>query len=547
MKILISAFKAMIPKVSALLLGASHAQEAADCEIDSGDIVPLRQDSLVTTLALSGATIADIYLWRVGGSQYWLRFRDNVRVIRSPIADDAYSRIYWSGDSRVSGHVLYSYTPAVYTGGSQYPANYYKLGVPAPTTAPGAAVTVAPENPNEEVRYYVYTFVGKLGEEGPPSPPSAMVSVAHEGATVVLSDLVVPSEIGSQREISAINIYRTVTGEESAAFVFVGTILIAQSSFTDTRSATALSGVLATTSYDPPRQGMSGLGITSHGVAYGFLGKIVCFSELFLPYAWPRGYELTTFDDIVAIGHYDYHLIVGTNGRPVMITGQDPSSMSMQELPIVEACASPRSMVSMGWCAIYASPNGLVMATASGARLVTEGIFGRREWDAINPSSIHAYEYKGKYLFFWKASSTKKGGFIFDPRSPESGVLATSSWYSSGTRDITTDTLHLLDGSGHVYKWDGGTANRSATWRSRRHRLEAPASFSACRVRADTYDSVTASVYADGELVHSQQVYSDDAFRLPRVGRAKEWEVEVQTTDRVRIIGLAESVSELQR
>lgn len=547
MKILISAFKAMIPKVSALLLGASHAQEAADCEIDSGDIVPLRQDSLVTTLALSGATIADIYLWRVGGSQYWLRFRDNVRVIRSPIADDAYSRIYWSGDSRVGGHVLYSYTPAVYSGGSQYPVNYYKLGIPAPTTAPSVAVTVAPENPNEEVRYYVYTFVGKLGEEGPPSPPSAMVSVAHEGATVVVSDLVVPSEIGSQREISAINIYRTVTGEQSAAFVFVGTIQIAQSSFTDTLSATSLSGVLATTSYDPPRQGMNGLGITAHGVAYGFLGKTICFSELFLPYAWPRGYELTAVDDVVAIGHYDYHMIVGTNGRPVMITGQDPSSMSMQELPIVEACVSPRSMVSMGWCAIYASPNGLVMATASGARLVTDGIFGRREWDEINPSSIHAYEYNGKYLFFWKASPAKKGGFIIDPRNLESGVRATGLWYAAGSRDITTDSLHLLGDGGEVYLWEGGEGNRMATWKSRRHRLEAPASFSACRVRADTYDSVTASVYADGELVHSQQVYSDDAFRLPRVGRAKEWEVEVQTTDRVRIIGLAESVSELQR
>ena len=43
------------------------------------------------------------------GNAYWLRFTDKVDVIRSPIADDAYSRIYWSGDTRMGGALLYSY------------------------------------------------------------------------------------------------------------------------------------------------------------------------------------------------------------------------------------------------------------------------------------------------------------------------------------------------------------------------------------------------------------------------------------------------------
>ena len=93
---------------------------------------------------------------------------------------------------------------------------------------------------------------------------------------------------------------------------------------------------------------MYSLGLTAYGVAYAALGKIVCLSEVFVPYAWPRDYELTCDNDIVAIGHYDNALIVGTTGRPVMITGIDPQNMSQSELPISEACVSAKSMVSMG-------------------------------------------------------------------------------------------------------------------------------------------------------------------------------------------------------
>ena len=59
----------------------------------------------------------------------------------------------------------------------------------------------------------------------------------------------------------------------------------------------------------------------------------------------------------MAIGHYDNALIVGTTGRPVMITGIDPSEyMSQSELPISEACVSAKSMVSMGRYAFMRVP-----------------------------------------------------------------------------------------------------------------------------------------------------------------------------------------------
>lgn len=546
MKIAISNFKAALPKYSALAIPESHAQTAADCRLESGDIVPLLDNSEAALLALTGAEIASIYLWRVNADEYWLRFEDQVSVIRSPIADDSYSRIYWSGDSRVSGEVLFSYTPAVYTGGTEYPENYYRLGIPAPGSAPLVAVSgTPPDNDSAEARYYVYTYVGKLGEEGPPSPVSALLDVANDGVTVDISDLVVDSGASTGREIEYIRIYRTVAGSTGSSFLFVAQIAVASTTYSDTKDAAELGEELPSAMWDPPRTSMQGLILTPHGIAFGFLGKIVCASELYLPYAFPRDYELTMSDEVVALGFYDYHVIVGTKGRPVMITGTDPATLSMQELPAIEACASARSMASMGWCAIYASHNGLVMAAQSGATVITGNIFNELQWRELDPTSIHAYEYAGLYVFFWD-NGTSQGGYVFDPRRPEDGMRATSQWFKAGHRDILNDALYLIDDNDQVWKWEGGTTSRTATWKSKRFRVGNPTAFSCCRIRADGYDSVVVRVYADGALLHEQTVDSARAFRLPRAGRFQEWEIEIETNERVRSIGIAESVTELQ-
>lgn len=292
---------------------------------------------------------------------------------------------------------------------------------------------------------------------------------------------------------------------------------------------------------------MINLGLTAHGVAYGSLGKIICLSEPFIPYAWPRGYELTSDTDVVAIGHYDSYLIVGTQGRPIMITGIDPANMSQQELPIIEACVSARSMVSMGAYAIYASPNGLVMATGGGARLVTEGIITNREWALMTPSSIHAYQHRGKYLFFWYTDSSNKGGVIFDPRNPDAGFIRINQHYVAGYRDVPNDALYLIDSSKNLVKLDSASGSPlSYSWKSKSVSLDRPASMTAARVLADSYASLTLSVYANGSLHHTQAITSALPVRMPRNGRARVWQVKVAGTDPIREIAIAESVTELQ-
>jgi len=291
---------------------------------------------------------------------------------------------------------------------------------------------------------------------------------------------------------------------------------------------------------------MHSLGLTAYGVAYAAKGKIVCLSEPFVPYAWPRNYELTCDSDVVAIGHYDSYLIVGTKGRPVMITGIDPQNMSQAELPIIEACVSARSMVNMGAYAIYASPNGLVMASGGNAQLITEGIITGREWANYTPSSIHAYEYRGLYVFFWYTDATHKGGFIFNPRAPSEGFISLSSWFVSGYRDIETDTLWLIDSNKVLFSFDTDTTNKlTMTFKSKLFSFAQFRRFLAGHVLAKSYAGMTLKVYADNVLIHTQTVTDRKGFRLPLLENKEFWQLELSTIDEVREISISETMREL--
>ena len=562
MRLKFNTFSGMIPKFSPFVLPDNNSENAINCRFEAGILQPLYGLTEDETLALTGNNIEAIHRWNVGASAYWLRFADRVNVIRSPIADDAYSRIYWSGDTRMGGALLYSYTPAVYTGGSEYPINYYKLGIPAPKNKPTTILaSAAPtDDVSSSARFYTYTYIGKMGEESAPyapllndpSPPIALIC-PNAGATVHISGLVFDTSATTGREIEAVRLYRTIVGSTgNADYLFLDEIPksdIAGSvgkynggRYVDSVADDGLSESLPTSIWSEPRDGMYSLGLT-----YAAIGKIVCLSEPFVPYAWPRDYELTCDNDIVAIGHYDSYLIVGTTGRPVMITGIDPQNMSQAELPIIEACVSARSMVSMGAYAIYASPNGLVMASGGDAQLITGGIITNREWANYQPDSIHAYQHRGKYIFFWKKDATHKGGVIFDPRSPNEGLITFNQYFVAGYRDQDTDTLYLIDENKVLWKFDDDSAQPlSYTWKSKRLSLDAPHCFTAARVLADSYTNITINVYADNTLYHTQAVTNKQPFRLPRNGRYRVWQVEVIGIDNVREVIIGETVIELQ-
>lgn len=71
--------------------------------------------------------------------------------------------------------------------------------------------------------------------------------------------------------------------------------------YQDTLLDKELGPVLETENFLMPPDEMIGLCLMANGIAAGFAGNQVMFSEAFLSYAWPESYKQSTEHDIVAI------------------------------------------------------------------------------------------------------------------------------------------------------------------------------------------------------------------------------------------------------
>lgn len=550
MRILLSQFGGIAPRISPEKLPESFAQVAQNADLHTGSIAPFKQLGVAQALTTTKPILQTAYLWRVNDLEYWFRFQHEVELARSPIADDENKRIYWTGDGRFvdannEAWPQMSYTPIAYTGGTDYPQNSYRLGVPQPSMSVSTTVTGATTQPElAEYRSYVRTYVTELGEEGPPCEPTVALSVAP-GQSVDIAGLGLNAGDGTARGITLQRIYRTLTGTSGAAFQFVVELPIATTGYVDSIAGDDLVEVLPSTDWYPPPAGLRGLRLMANGVMVGFRGNEVFFSEPYLPHAWPARYRLTVDYPIVAIGSYDTTIVVATQGRPFIITGAHPDSMSQRELDLIEPCVSARSMASMGHGVVYASANGLVYVGAGRASLITQGLVTRQEWASFQPSTLRACEYRQQYMAFYGTSAGNGGGFFINPLAPDGGMISLDLKARAVHRDPLNENLYLLDWAKNIAQFEAGVSPMTAVWRSRVIELETPTSFKVLRVETVSPGATEIRIYGDDALQSSTIITDNKPVRLPRTGRFRRWEIEVRTTGIVRSVAIAEAVSEV--
>ncbi|MGL4757031.1 MAG: hypothetical protein ACRCXB_32170, partial [Aeromonadaceae bacterium] len=429
-------------------------------------------------------------------------------------------------------------TADIATGGASKPTAWYRLGVPAPAAVIQIGAITPPDGDtvddaaDDVTRYYVHTFVTGTGEEGPPSAASAEVSVLIPGSSVSLG---LPGVDSNDRNIVSRRIYRSVTSDTTADYMLVDEIPIAQASYVDSKTDNQLSAALATYEYLPPPDKMRGLCLMANGIACGFAGNEILFSEAYLPYAWPEANRLTTEHDIVAIAATGAALVVGTKGYPYLCQGVSPSAITSTKIELQQACISACSMVSVDGLVLYASPDGLVGVSTSGANLVTQQIITPTQWQAMNPDTLRAWCHEGKYI-----GSTDVAAFMYDPASGDLREM-TNRW-NAAYNDLLTDSLYVAKGVS-LYKWRGdSSANTQFTWRSKEFTF-ADASMSCAKVTHSGGD-LSFRLIVDGRNVMALEPVPKVAFRLPAI-RGSKWQVEVSGLSEVERIQIATSMSEL--
>ncbi|EHK5438629.1 hypothetical protein I8Y03_001877 [Aeromonas hydrophila] len=528
----IMTMRGMVPRVADHLLPDEAATHAQDCHFDRGVVAPMLTDQPVAgTLSITPVTLFHYY-----GDQ-WFAWNKLVEVMRSPIAQDQYNRVYFT-----DGEYPKLTYDTIATAGSNKPTSWYRLGVPAPDTPPNMQLVTPPsgskdDDPtDDETRFYVETYVTGLGEEGAPGPASGKITITIPGSTVDVSLSPAPT---SDSNITRRRLYRSVSGGGLADYLLVAELPIATASYRDTKKDGELGPVLETYGYSMPPDKMRGICQMANGICAGFVGNAVLFSEPFLPYAWPEQYKLTTEHDIVAIAAIDTALVVGTKGYPYLFQGASPSSITGQKLSSVQqACISARSMVALDGLVLYASPDGLVGVGADGGHLISEGIITREQWLALKPDTLRAWYSEGRYV-----AQTDSHGFVFDPRSGDLRWI--SGRWDTAVADMELDALMIAKGT-QLYQWRGGAAALPMCWRSKVFVLAPGGCLSCTRVMSEAIEQVGFVLIVDGvrvfELVVGQVPHT--GFRLPPM-RGRRWQVEVSGTAEVERITLGGSMAEV--
>lgn len=399
-----------------------------------------------------------------------------------------------------------------------------------------------------ETRSYVYTFVSAYGEEGPPSAPSSVATV-NPNAEVSVANLSLSP--GGAYNLTKKRIYRTSTVGTSAEFQFVDEISIAQTSYTDTKAQSDLGEVLSTTDWVPPPSNLRGLKMMANGVAVGFVGNTLYMSEPNLPHAWPHKYPVDY--QIVGLSPFRQSVAILTNGHPFLASGVDPGGMTLERLEFPHACLSKQSIVDTGDGCLYAGADGVVSIGAGGMKIVSEQIFSREQWQALNPSTMKAFFHDNRYHVMYQDASGVRRTLIFD-FSGQGAVLTTTDLnagtpVTAGYSDARTDTLYLAQG-GFLKRFNNAATALVARWATGIYRLLHPVNFSFGMVRASEYptgaNAIKLKMYADDRAPFVKTVTGPDAFRLPAGFRAQQWKFEIETSVEVSMFAVATSATELQ-
>ena len=674
----------MAPKINNRLLQEDMAQTVRNANLESGHLKPLNINGQPADLI--GNEVQTYYRYKFGGTTYNLEFNEDVDVVPGPIADDAFDRLYWTGQStestdgpngggnnqNVGGFPRMASSTEITTlgtGPTSYPRGSFRLGIETPLKTPVAQTPTGTDD-GTQIKYstaYVYTYVTPFGEEGPPSAASNVVTkvdgqtvlvtnigavprksktswgtrfpiaatvsttsgsptltVVHDGSfTLNVGDPValeffgdvggIPADaINSTFNIATVinnttftvtsnpstnatstatsnpasgtlglsfhgtkRIYRSNTGSNTTDFQFVAEIPMTDNGYSDSKNNDQLGEVIPSTfwvappdedSQTYPNGPMQGLTAIGNGIFAGFSGKRLCFSEPFLPHAWPIAYRVTLEDEIVGISMAGNVLFIGTKGTNYIAAGTDPQAMSIQKLEAAEPLLHKKSLVDMGGYCLYSGPDGLIAVENGQVVNVTEELIQGKLWNTTGSGGYMARagaRHENKYIghLYQDGSSrttnlsqsfsleigaglnsftiidnvvsdldsTRRNfrGFFTDPDTNRLSVIKGGQNVGGSDTTSTTCQVEEFDTFSNTWRatqpgassdlYNPDNTRREVLWQSKEIVLEKPTSMAFVKVVCDTYDHGGVKINVFGReasnVVNSGHTISD-AFQI---------------------------------
>jgi len=303
---------------------------------------------------------------------------------------------------------------------------------------------------------YIYRYVNDFGEASAPGLPSRIIQRASTGVSVTVTTPTFGPTGYDDYGITYKQIYRAATGSAGTVYRFVAEIPLAQADYVDVLDDEDLGEVLDSEDWDLPPSDLRYILALPNGIMVGASKNQLCFSVQNRPHAWPVAYRLPTDTDITGLGNIDNAVIIGTKSFVYTASGNSPDSYSMSKPGAPHACQSARSfayLLRVG--CVFAGPDGLMAVNGpTEVQNLTEGIFTREQWQAIDPTTITAVAHDDMY-FWWY------GNHGAAPVIPETGGGATENYVyrDTFTGALAALTTHTPDVApvGFAYAVNGST------------------------------------------------------------------------------------------
>lgn len=593
----ISPFGGMVPAVDDGLLAPINAAYTRDIWTYSGAAVGLPKRKLLR--ALTNANAQKVY--RVPNNytdaihlsdSVWLEFASaDTDVLRTQVIGDSFDRYYWASPVDVPRYMTYAQLVAA----APALAGAYRLGIPAPGAISG--IVAGGVSGTLKSVAYVQTFVSAYGEEGPPSAPKLYSGQKIDATYTITFAQPDPGDLGTNRNITHMRLYRTITATNGTTTYFfvtevaAGTVSYADNAGTNTDQVIALNAQLESTNWTAPPSDIKGWVSMTNGIVAAFRENEVWFCEPFRMHAWPAIYALAVEYPIVGLGVQNNSLVVCTDGFTYTANGAHPSSMSLQKTAGLMPCTSRGSIVSTTDGVYFSTPAGLALAYAGGVVIATKELIRKDKWNAlVQINTLRAAQLGAAYYAFgqkilgvfqadaFQADAVQQDDFA----GARAGLLIDATSKTVAFNNLTSEdpiTNVMTDvWSGEIFviqngevQWldisDVSQEKDTFVWRSKLFQTNKKDNFGVAKIfftvppstpslnpveviglnqtlQDDQYGLFRA--YADNVLVMTRELrVSGEQFRLPSGFKADYWQFEVEARVQIDVIQVASSSREL--
>lgn len=583
----VSGFGGIIPRLGARLLPDSNAQYSLNAQLFSGELRSWQEPLLLATFT-SHPNLADVFHYRHPNdptlTNYYIPFDRRTDVVKAPIINDAYNRLYWTDGVKFTITTMSDVEGAV-------PGQ--PVGVPPPTFTSTPVVTPAGgTSANAVTRVYTFILVSKYGEEGSPANASTVTVSGNSDGTWTITNLNTLVTGSLNPNIIKLRMYRTISSTASSTVTYREVVewpfASIPSSYSDTMTEITLATqpALESLGWDVPPVDLQGLCAGPGGMLTAFKGRTVYFSVPFFPHAWPAAYQIAVPEDIVAIGWLGTLLIVGTTGRPAVMSGSSPTTMSTQNFGAVVPCLSRDGFVNNADQVFFPSLDGLFAFDSSGTHNVSNTFAARKDWlDRFNPYTTSGAIYQNRYFGFYSTQLGYSLGF------DDATTGLTDLQYNGVKRfknSAVDSSAHMIVGN-KLYQWDASPDGPLVyTWRTKPFLVAKPCNMGVLQVRADfpdtpaipntvstivinpkghdindrdinddiingpgvqpqslASDTIGVKIYADNILRWVGVVTSEEPVNLPTGFKAAKWEIELSGTLSIFSVVLGANRTEL--